>query len=211
MLLSRALEQAPQDPALLNTLGVALWYDERPDRAKQALTQAHTLAPAAAAPVFNLEVIARLEHRDADAQRYQQAYAQLTAGFSPVPTPPRPPTETVTGVRPGMLEQDVPASWGRPMRSTVQVEDTTFTVATYPAGIMTLTKQGEILLLLVQAGYRGTSVQGIALGSPAQDILARYGPPTRRHELSRGHSWAYDAQRIAFQLRDGQVISWLRF
>jgi hypothetical protein len=66
-------------------------------------------------------------------------------------------------------------------------------VATYPAGIMTLVQHGEILMLLVREGYRGTSAQGIALGSPAQDVLARYGPPTRRYELPRGHGWAYDA------------------
>jgi tetratricopeptide (TPR) repeat protein len=40
MLLSRALEHAPQAPELLNALGVALFYDERFDRAWAALTQA---------------------------------------------------------------------------------------------------------------------------------------------------------------------------
>jgi hypothetical protein len=30
-------------------------------------------------------------------------------------------------------------------------------------------------------------------------------------ELTQGQSWAYDADRIAFQLRDGRVISWLVF
>jgi tetratricopeptide (TPR) repeat protein len=211
MLLSRALEQAPQDPALLTTLGVALWYDERPDRAKQTLTQAQTLAPTAAAPVFNLGVIAHLEHRAADAQRYQAAATQLTDGPARAPSTPRPALETVAGVRPGSLEQDVPASWGTPTRSTVQVEGTALTVVTYPTGIMALIQHGEILLLLVREGYRGASAQGIALGSPAQDVLARYGAPTRRQALPGGHSWAYDAQRLAFQLRDGQVVSWLRF
>jgi hypothetical protein len=30
-------------------------------------------------------------------------------------------------------------------------------------------------------------------------------------ELTQGQSWAYDHRRIAFQLRDGRVVSWLLF
>jgi tetratricopeptide (TPR) repeat protein len=209
MLLSRALEHAPQDPALLNTLGVAWFYDERLDRAHDAFTQAATRDPAYAAPVFNLGVLARAAYHVADAQRYQQAYERLIAG--PPPALTRQAAETVARILPGTPVQDVPANWGVPARSTVQIDGKPFTVATYPAGIMTLAQHGEILMLMVREGYQGTSAQGIALGSRAQDVLARYGPPTRRHELSRGHSWAYDAPRIAFQLRDGQVVSWVRF
>jgi tetratricopeptide (TPR) repeat protein len=211
LLLVRALEHAPQAPDLLNTLGVAWFYDERPDRAQAAFAQAATRDPAYAAPVFNLGALARAAHREADAQHYQQAYARLSAGPAPVPLPARPPVETVAGVRPGTPIQEVPASWGVPARSTVQVDGQPFTVATYPAGIVTLAQSGEVLMLLVRQGYRGTSAQGIALGSRAQDVLTRYGPPTRRHELPRGQSWAYEAPRIAFQFRDGQVVSWLRF
>ena len=211
MLLSRALEHAPQAPELLNTLGVAWFYDERLDRAQAAFTQAATRNPTYVAPVFNLSVLARAARREADAQRYQQAYARLSAGPAPAPLPAHPPVETVTGVRPGTPVQEVPASWGVPTRSTVQVDKQPFTVATYPAGIVTLAQSGEVLMLLVREGYRGTSAQGIALGSRTHDVLTRYGSPTRRHELPRGYSWAYDAPRIAFQFRDGQVVSWLRF
>jgi hypothetical protein len=211
MLLSRALESTPQAPDLLNTLGVALFYDERLDRAQAAFTQAATRDSTYAAPVFNLGVLARAAHREADTQRYQQAYAQLIAGPVPTPLTPRQPAEMVAGVFPGMPAQDVPVSWGAPIRSTVQVAGKPFTVATYPTGIMTLAQHGEVLMLLVREGYRGTSAQGITLGSPARDVLTHYGPPTRRHELPRGQSWAYEAQRLAFQFRDGQVVSWLRF
>jgi hypothetical protein len=76
---------------------------------------------------------------------------------------------------------------------------------------MTLAQQGEILMLLAQEGYQGATARGITLGSSGRDVRARYGPPTRQHELAAGHNWAYDDQRIAFQLRDGQVVSWLRF
>ena len=72
--LLRALERAPNTPdtpALLNNLGVALWYGERPDHAKTHLTRARTLAPAYAAPVFNLAYIAQAEGRHDDARRYR--------------------------------------------------------------------------------------------------------------------------------------------
>ena len=211
MLLSRALESTPQAADLLNTLGVALFYDERLERAQAAFTQAATRDPAYAAPVFNLGVLARAAHHEADAQRYRQAYERLAPGPLPALRSPRQPAEMVAGVLPGMPAQDVPVSWGVPIRSTVQVAGKSFTVTTYPTGIMTLAQHGEVLMLMVREGYRGTNAQGIALGSPAHDVLTRYGPPTRRHELPRGHSWAYDAHRIAFQFRDGQVVSWLRF
>lgn len=210
-LLSRAVEQAPQDPALHTTLGVAWWYDERPERARQALTHAATLAPTWPVPVVNLGVLARLAHRDAEAQRYEATAAQLTAGPAPAPAAPPPAAETVLGIRPGMFEQDVPASWGTPARSAIQVEGKAFAVLTYPAGIRALTQDKELVLLFVQEGYRGRSALGITLGSAAHEVLARYGPPTRRHELPRGQSWAYEARRLAFQFRDGQVVSWLRF
>jgi hypothetical protein len=66
-------------------------------------------------------------------------------------------------------------------------------------------------MLMVQDGYRQASARGITLGSRAEHLLARYGPPSRRQVLPQGNSWAYDTQRIAFQLQAGQVVSWLRF
>jgi tetratricopeptide (TPR) repeat protein len=211
MLLTRALEHTPQAPSLLNALGVAFFYDDRPDRARDAFTQAARRDSQYTAPVFNLDVLARATPHTADAQRAQQADAQKRAGPAPAPRTARPPVETVAGIRPGTPAQDVPASWGTPALSTVQVDGQPFTVATYPAGIMTLAQDGEILMLLVREGYQGTSAQGIALGSRDHEVLQRYGVPSRRQELPRGHSWAYDAQRLAFQLRDGRVVSWLRF
>jgi tetratricopeptide (TPR) repeat protein len=215
MLLSRALESSPQAADLLNTLGVVLFYDERLDSAKAAFTQATLHDPAYAEPVYNLGVLARSTRREVEAQRAQQADARritrLVSAPASAPLTPRQPAERVAGVSPGVPTQDVPMGWGAPVHSTVQISGKPFTVATYATGIMTLAQQGEIIMLMVREGYRGTSAQGIVLGSPAHDVLTRYGPPTRRHELSRGQSWAYDAPRIAFQFRDGQVVSWLRF
>lgn len=210
-ILSRALKQSPQAAEILNNLGVALWYEERPMQAQDALTRAHTFAPASATPLFNLAALAAAEQREADASRYRQAYARLTTSVTPAVQATSSPAETLAGVTVGSLEEDVPAHWGVPTRSTVRLEETPFTVATYPAGVMTLARDGEVLMLMARTGYPGSSARGIALGSQARDVLRRYGPPSRRHELPRGRIWSYDTQRITFQLRDGRVVSWLRF
>jgi hypothetical protein len=84
-------------------------------------------------------------------------------------------------------------------------------VATYPDGVMTLAQDGEIRMILVREGFRGASARGVEIGSAARAVLAQYGAPTRRLELTQGQSWGYDAHRLAFQLRDGRVVSWLLF
>ena len=66
-------------------------------------------------------------------------------------------------------------------------------------------------MITVLDGYKGTSAKGIALGSSAQEVVAHYGPPTQILELTQGESWVYEAQGIAFQLRDQQVTSWQLF
>jgi len=63
----------------------------------------------------------------------------------------------------------------------------------------------------VREGFQGATASGIRIGSAAQEVLAHYGAPARRVELTQGQSWAYDAHRIAFQLRDGRIVSWLLF
>jgi hypothetical protein len=210
--LLRALERRPPPPeasALLNTLGVALWYANQPDQAKEQLARAQALDPTAPAPLFNLGHMAHTEHRDTDAQRYWMAYQQLVGPPALAPPAISQHLEQVSGVGIGQLEDRRPAQWGPPAKSTLQVEKKTFTVATYPTGVMTLSQAGEILMLLVREGYRGTSAQGITMGSTARAVLAAYGPPSRRLETTHGHTWSYDAHRIAFQLRDGTVVSWL--
>jgi len=209
--LLRALELHPTSPEILNNLGVAWFYMERTDRAKDLLTQAQTLAPAYAAPVFNLGQIAHTEHRDADAQHYWQASEALAPRPPPGPPTAHLGTERVLGLGVGQLTEHVPPAWGTPTRSQVQVERRTLAVATYPAGVMTLAQDGEIRMLMAREDFRGASATGIRIGSAAQDVLASYGAPTRRVELTQGQSWAYDAHRIAFQLRDGRVVSWLLF
>jgi tetratricopeptide (TPR) repeat protein len=209
--LQRALERQPNVPEILNNLGVALFYVERPQQATEHFIRARSLAPAYAAPVFNLAQIAQAERREADAQRLRHDYAQL-APQAPAQAPPAGQVpEQVTDLKIGDLEEHIPPSWGKPTQSTFQLETRVLTLATYAIAARTLSQDGELLMIVVQEGYRGTSARGIAIGSSPQDVQARYGPPSRRLETTQGQSWSYDAQRIAVQLRGGRVVSWLLF
>jgi len=212
-MLTRALKRAPMTPdtpAIHNSLGVALFYLKQWENATEHLGRARTLVPTYAAPAFNLAYLARLAHRDADAQRYWSEYQRIAPPPPELPAPSQHP-ESVMGLTIGRLDTNVPPQWGAPVKSTVRVGKETYTMATYPTGVRLLVQDGEIRMLLVREGYEGASSQGLKIGSVVHEVLARYGSPTRQVELTQGHSWGYEAQRIAFQLRDGKVISWLLF
>ena len=115
------------------------------------------------------------------------------------------------GLTIGSTAADVPPQWGSPVKGPVLVGKETYTVAAYPAGKLLLVREGEIRMILVREGYEGRSARGLTIGRTADEVWERYGSPTRQVELTQGHSWSYDTQRIAFQLRDGKVISWLLF
>jgi tetratricopeptide (TPR) repeat protein len=209
--LQRALERAPHTPELLNNLGVALFYVERLSPARTHLTQARSVAPTYAAPLYNLAYIAQIENRAAEAQQYRRDYEQLQPRLAAVPSPSTSEEEHVMGIGIGDLDDQVPQSWGKAVQSTLRLESTPMTVHTYATQVQTLSRDGEILLLVVRDGFGGASARGVAMQSAAADVLARYGAPTRRLETTQGQSWSYDAQRIAFQLRNGRVVSWVVF
>ena len=114
------------------------------------------------------------------------------------------------GLTIGRLETYI-AHWGLPAKGTFRLREEVLTVAAYPAGTGTLSQPGEIFMLMAREGFQDSSMRGITIGSTAQDVLTHYGLPSRQVEMTQGQSWAYDAQRIAFQLRAGKVVSWLVF
>ena len=207
MTLSRALRYQPSDVAILTNLGVAFFYEGQRDRAKMSLNQARTLAPAYAAPVYNLGHIARIEQREAEVQRYRRQYQRLSNSHSQLQSAPHNAfTEHVEELVIGAI---IPSHWpGRQLR-TFRLSGTTYTLATYALGIMTLTQDGEVLMAMAHQGYHRSSARGIRLGSQARDVIASYGAPSRRLSTVYGQSWSYDSPAIAFQLKDDRVVSWL--
>lgn len=194
-------------PQLLNTLGVASFYTERMPEAKRLFTHVRTLAPAEAAPVYNLSYLAQVSGQLTEAQMYQHVYQQLRQRG--VNSKIRElPIEHVMGIAVGHFNHEVPSTWGKPTTSTFTLGETRWMLSRYPSGVMTLSQDDEILLLNLHRDFSGTSVQRIGIGSQSQTVLKRYGSPSRRLAMPRGHTWSYDHHRIAFHLRNEQVVGW---
>lgn len=225
--LQDALKVAPEAPETLNNLGVAFAQAEHGPRALEYLQKAHALAPTYEAPLFNLGKLAYEAGQPAEAQRYWQAYGQLAAAgpwlevlrrkvpalsvpaAPPAPTPPTP--ERLLGVGVGYFTDELPPALGSPRELRFALEQDPLILARYPAGVMTLSQDNEMLLVGTLDTYQGTSARGIAIGSSAQELLARYGRPSQVLRTAREESWRYDTAGIAFQLRAGQVVAWLLF
>jgi hypothetical protein len=215
--LQRALEyapHAPETPAILNTLGVALWYVGQPEQAKEYLARAQSLAPTYAAPACNLAVLTQASPWIANARPHEYDCPPPVRPSASAPSVNGQRPEQVMGLTIGRLQDQVPAQWGTPAPTPLEVDNKRLTVTAYPVGTLTLAQEKEILMIVVQEGARASSAsseKGITIGSPAQAVLAAYGPPVRQIATTRGESWSYEAPRIAFQFRDGQVVSWLVF
>jgi tetratricopeptide (TPR) repeat protein len=224
--LQDALKRHPTFAEAQNNLGVAFWYAKRPDEAQRYLTQAHTRDAVAEAPLFNLGKVAHVEGRAEDATRHWTAYLQRDATSpwaeairealqlpkSNVAQTPTTPSEHLASMEIGKSTAAIPATWGTPTRTTeIILGKEAFTVAVYANGVVALWNQGkEVRLLATQETFTGTSARGIATGSAATDILVAYGRPEQILHMTQGASWSYkQTHGITFQIRDGQVVSWL--
>jgi tetratricopeptide (TPR) repeat protein len=223
-----ALKIAPNSPEVLNDLGVTFFVADIPQQAKIYLTKARELASHYDAPLFNLGKIAYDEQRTAEAHRYWQAYLHLDPA-SPwadlirqqvvlpsskprVSTSTQQTAERVMGLAVAAFEDEVPIDWGQPIViRNVLLEEAPLKVAQYSQGVMTLSQDGEILMIVALQKYRGASAKGITIGSAKQEVLAQYQTPSRTLAMTQGESWVYEAQGISFQLRAGKVVSWLLF
>jgi hypothetical protein len=129
---------------------------------------------------------------------------------------PMPPTlvvsEHMMGLQVGAFRDEIPRHWGEPVQVRhLPVAAEPFHVAIYKSGVLTLIHDQEIRMLVTQEGFQGRSVRGIVLGSLEGEVRRQYGAPSRLLHMTQGASWIYDALGIAFQLRDGTVVSWQLF
>ncbi|MDH3603381.1 MAG: hypothetical protein OEU26_27530, partial [Candidatus Tectomicrobia bacterium] len=163
MTLSRALRYQPTDVAILTNLGVALFYEGQFDRAKTSLHQAWTLAPAYAAPVYNLGHIAQMEQREAETQRYRRQYQRL--GNSHAKSQPATRNAFTEHVQELVIGAIIPSQRQKRQPRTFRLSGNTYTLATYAPGVMTLTQDGEVLMAMAHQGYHRSSARGIRRGS----------------------------------------------
>jgi hypothetical protein len=69
-------------------------------------------------------------------------------------------------------------------------------------------QSGYTLLHLTNSNYKGSTSDGIKLGTYKKDIIAKYGQPTFVQETRQGKYLVYDFKNIAFFISDGQVKNW---
>jgi tetratricopeptide (TPR) repeat protein len=223
-----ALKLAPNAPEVLNNLGVTFFAADIPQQGKSHLLKARELASHYDAPLFNLGKIAYEAKRPAEAQSYWQAYLRLDpegpwaaliqqqGGLSASQPRVRPaPVQTIErimGISVGAFTDEIRQAWGQSqMVNDLLLEAEPFQVAHYPQGLTTLSQDEETLLIIALSTYHGTSAKGMTIGSRTQEVLAQYHTPSRVVPMSQGESWVYDTPGIAFQFRDGKVVSWLLF
>ena len=97
------------------------------------------------------------------------------------------------------------------MKSVLFLEEAPLTLRRYPQGVMTFSQDGEIVMIFAEAGYRGKSARGIAIGSAQSEVMDQYRTPSRILKMTQGETWMYDKLGISFQLRENRVASWLLF
>jgi tetratricopeptide (TPR) repeat protein len=226
--LKDALKLRPNDPQVLNNLGVAFFVAELAQPAQRHLALARQFAPQYAAPLFNLGKIAQAEGRYPEAHNFWRAYGSLDAtsawlkelqrqgvkGLTTAPAAGAPAfaREQVLGLSVGTFEDEIPAKLGLPPSiRTIPLAEEPLRVARYPHGLVTLSQEQEIVMIIALEAYEGKSAGGIAIGSPQHELLKHYRTPSRSLAMTQGESWVYDDQGIAFQLREGKVVSWLLF
>ncbi len=188
------LQSAPAaSPAIRNTLGVAAYYLDGPHKAKQAWRELEAqYAPAA----HNLRLLT--------------APSQASCASPELGAPrPRSRDEHVEEMAVGMYAEGLTPQWGTPQQRRIALGQDTFTIAQYPNAIQTFAQEKIIRMIHVQAGYQGMTALGIQIGDDLDTIRARYGPPTRILPVRNGQSWGYETAGIAFQLRQGKLVSWL--
>ncbi len=116
------------------------------------------------------------------------------------------------GLTVAALEDEIPLDWGQPyMTRDILLEKEPMRVARYPHGLITLSEDEEIIMIIALEDYRGMSARGITIGSSQYDLLDQYRIPSRTLALTYGESWVYEAHSVSFQLRHGKVVSWTLF
>ena len=226
--LQDALKLSPDDPEVLNNLGVAFFKANLSDLAKSHLHKASMLDPNYEAPLFNLGKISYEErHRD-EARRHWRAYLRLddVSSWAKLVREHdvrlqtevsrldlhKQPEERLKGVSIATFEDEIPVGWGQP-RSVrhLLLEEEPLTVRRYPQGIITFAQDEEIVMIYAESEYRGKSSRGIAIGSDRAAVLDQYRMPSRILKMTQGETWVYDKMGISFQLRQDRVVSWLLF
>ncbi|MCJ7485328.1 MAG: tetratricopeptide repeat protein [Candidatus Aminicenantes bacterium] len=226
--LQKALQSLPDSSLVLSNLGAAFYLAENPQKAKEKLQAALKISPAYEPALYNLGLVASLENDQDGSRKNWEVYLQIDpdslwagrilAKLSPgqAPKPPEAKAESapeaLSGLTIGDYTDVIPADWGTPVRKKEFLGgENPVTMSVFANGTIVVSRDDEIIRLSVSSAFRGQTAKGIALGSGQKDLMAKYGKPSGTCLSSGGEAWVYSGQGITFNLRDGEVASWILF
>jgi len=214
----------------LNNLGVGYFLVENKSKAKELLNQASQLDSSYDAPLFNLGKISFEGNDKEEAGRYWSAYLALDSvsvwsnlirmtlydeASEDVKIPPMPleqEKENLSGLKVGDYDDESPASWGKPISiKTISLEEEPFKLFSFLNGAKIISQNSRIRFISVRDSNELKSKYGIFPGCKEREVMAKYEKPSRNMDYSLGKYLIYDYQKIAFEVRDGKVVSWLLF
>ncbi len=228
-LLEDAMKITPNtlEKEIFNNLGIAYYYAKNPGEAKEHLLKARQSDKNYDAPLFNLGKIALETGKQTEVKEFWSAYLKIDEA-SPwanvirktlsLESDKKVPTsvgkkidEKVLGVAVDSYDDEIPKDWGKPQTKEIALGERPYRLNLYNNRVMTLSQKDEIKLIVALDGFKGKTEKGIAVGSAQKDILSTYGSLSKVLDMAQGISWVYDLQGIAFQFRDGKVVSWILF
>jgi len=223
--LKDALKKNPQDAAIYNNLGVAFYYAENSEKARESFLKAQELDASNNIALFNLGQLMQLQGKEEEAKKFWLSYLKrqpvgiwstrireklkITSDQKGLVNFTE--RESVSGVQIGDYEDELPTGLKRTESKKLVLEESPYNLVSYSNGIGTLSLEEEIILITLPDNYPGKSQRGIRYGASMEEVHSAYGEPTEVLELPMGEVWVYRKLGISFRFDKHQVIAWLLF
>lgn len=225
--LQESIAHFPDNPTLLNALGVGLYLAGNIKKSRDYLRQAMDIAPNFSALYYNLGKIDYLQGHKTQALALWQRFVELDP-YSPwashlaanfnvhIPDNAAPAQSTVlaskmeqlVGVQVGNYLDELPGDWGQPQSKSLVIGDSQYRLLDYNNGVSVVTQGDEVIIVAANRHFSGKTRQGINIGSRHKRVLSRYGAPELALESAQGRNLLYPHDGISFQLAGDEVVSW---
>jgi hypothetical protein len=226
--LKDAIILEPARPDTLNNLGVAFYYAENPAKAKEYFLEAHRIDPAYDLPLFNLGRLALEMGGKKEGRKYLSQYLKLdTTSLWRVtareligqksylkPSWKRMfarPEENILGLKTRASDEMLPGQWGEPKTDEIALDGDPYLVRIFPNQMMTVSRYDQVGLIVTLNGFAGKTAGDVGMGCSKKDVLSRYGAPFSTLDSSQGVTLVYHHPHVAFNFREGRLVSWILF
>ncbi|MFZ2445108.1 MAG: tetratricopeptide repeat protein [Syntrophobacteraceae bacterium] len=226
-MLKDSLKIEPGGKDALNSLGVAFFYAENPEKAKSCFLDARKIDPAYDLPLFNLGRLALEQGNEGECKKFWSEYiemdkkspwAAVAKKFLGIESPEAPSSragvrerEKVLGLETGAYDEEVPKDWGSPRTEIAPLERYPYKLNSFANNVMTVSQNKEIKLILAFRDFSGKTGRDVGMGCSKEDVVARYGEPDKDLESQAGFTLVYESSGIAFNFQERKVVSWILF